>query len=252
MGGELYFNTINTSIQNQYGLFTNPYMNINNVNYTNSINLFNIPFTNPIDAFILNTDKDVAGFNNFSLNYQLFNMYLNNINIQPYMPRIPDRTFYTETNLPTLKNVYNPRLSQTLANIAYKTAFAMDTKGWCAKGVMDALERAGISKNGETRVASAYQAVDKFRQRNDKFQEVKVPKKDLNNLPAGCIIVWDPYTDKNGNYHKHGHIAVTLGKNRFGVQQEASDHLQNLSIKSSQYHVFVPADNKKPNQSGKK
>lgn len=141
-------------------------------------------------------------------------------------------------NKSELKDVYNPDLATKLANIAEKNANEMrydkdKDKYLCSRGVRLSLEKAGIS-NG-FRADSAYQGADLLRQ-NKNFKEVAVEKDDLTKLPAGCVIVWEPYFDQKGDYHRHGHIATTLGDG-----QEASDRVNPIRLRNTDYSVFVPS-----------
>jgi hypothetical protein len=143
-----------------------------------------------------------------------------------------DTNFNTKTNIDTLQKSYNPTLGNKLANIAYKVATGKNTSGMCYRGVKDSLKTAGID-NGSVVGGSAYMAKNYLSQHKN-FKEVSVSREELNKLPAGCVIVWQPYNDKKGKYHKHGHITVTLGDGR-----EASDHVQKL-VMAGNYNVFVP------------
>ncbi|MDD3436379.1 MAG: hypothetical protein PHC64_04410 [Candidatus Gastranaerophilales bacterium] len=102
--------------------------------------------------------------------------------------------------------------------------------GYCARGVRMALTAAGLPSIS---VGSAYKAVGQLRA-NKNFREIKVPRKQLKNLAAGHVIVWDKYP---GN--KHGHICVTLGN---GL--ESSYKIRKLLNLPSRYHVFQPSDYK--------
>lgn len=108
--------------------------------------------------------------------------------------------------------------------------------GSCSKGVRLSLEKAGVSKGFNA--PSAYQGTDQLRE-NENFKEIEVSKDDLKKLPAGCVVVWNPYYDKQGDYHKHGHIAITTGNGK-----ELSDRPRDLIIADT-YAVFVPVDSTK-------
>ncbi|MFA7658100.1 MAG: hypothetical protein WCY19_01560 [Candidatus Gastranaerophilaceae bacterium] len=136
--------------------------------------------------------------------------------------------FNTKTNLPALKNVYNPELANSLANIANQNAARTDTVGKCYKTVKDTLKRANLN-NGEIAGGSAFQA-DGILSKHKNFKEVAVSRGDLKNLPAGCVVVWQASAG-----HPHGHIAVTLGDGK-----EASDHIQNIAVRNADFSVFVP------------
>lgn len=209
---------------------------------------------------LANTPTDSLDYNNilsllkFPLTFETFNSYANTPKCLRWTyGKNKIMNFNTTTNLPALKDVYNPQLANKFADIAYQNALITDTRGWCARGVRIAAENANL---GEIRVASAFQA-DNVLENNKNFKKVDIPRDKLREAPAGCVIVWEPYTDDKGNYHQHGHIAVTLGlipdpKDKTGKKMiigEASDHVQELSIKPSNFTVFVPVENKK---SGKK
>lgn len=141
--------------------------------------------------------------------------------------------YNTKTDIKALNNVYNSELAKRLASIAAHNAKEANTIGWCAKIATNSLCDAGVA-NTQIKCASAYQVAGKLNN-NKNFKQVSVSKEDLKNLPAGCVIVWQPYNDSKGNYHEHGHIAVTLGNGK-----EASDHVQNIANINSLYSVFVP------------
>lgn len=115
-----------------------------------------------------------------------------------------------------------------LAEVARRTASNMNTRGWCAKGVNDALEAAGL---GVQRVPSAYMAADVMA-RSGKFREVSLTPDEIRNLPPGAVIV-SP-SRYNGTGSPHGHISVTLGNG-----MEASDHVRSLIVAQGQ-RVFIP------------
>lgn len=144
--------------------------------------------------------------------------------------------FNTDTNLPSLKQAkYSSEMGEKLANIACKNAERTGTIGRCYHGVKDSLKLAGLN-HGEMTGGSAWQAADSLKNHKN-FNKVGVQRDQLKSLPAGCIIVWDPFTDRKGKYHEHGHIAVTLGNGK-----EASDHVQNLLTSGDKYTVYVPTN----------
>ncbi len=171
--------------------------------------------TNPFASVDTTTQVDV--FDNFLQN--LLNGAYNTTSLN------------TNNKLQELDAVYNPEVSENLAQTAMNVAKAENTTGWCAKGVNDALQEVGLSE-GEIRSASAYQCADKLAN-SANFKEVKVSKSDLKNLPAGCIICWD-----RNDQHQDGHITVTLGN---GL--EASDHICDLIDLGTDFRVFVPVQN---------
>lgn len=212
------------------------------MNYASLFNNFNGNFNSSMPMFPMgnsNFNMPMLPTNNFnffntgSFNMPMFNMpNMFNMFNNKFRTNSYNKDFDTKTDLAALKDVYKPEISGKLASIASQTASNMGSVGWCYRGVKDTFLSAGLTKN---RLAgdSAFEARDILRNHKN-FKEISVDKKDLTKLPAGCVIVWQPYADSKGKWHKDGHIAVTLGKGK-----EASDHEQNLVIGKS-YSVFVP------------
>lgn len=99
-------------------------------------------------------------------------------------------------------------LALRIAEAAERNAQRTNTVGWCYRGVANTLQRFGISLEGR----SAYMAADQLAS-SRRFEEVTGDK-----LKPGDILVHG-----RSQAHKHGHIAVYLGRGR-----EASDHVQQL------------------------
>ncbi len=114
-----------------------------------------------------------------------------------------------------------------LANVARNVASKMNSRGWCARGVMNALEAAGLKV---PRVPSAWMAASKLAA-DPRFKEVKLTDAQIKQLPPGAIIVSGAY---NSPGNPHGHIAVSLGNGK-----EASDHIANIRTNGTQ-RVFIP------------
>ena len=114
-----------------------------------------------------------------------------------------------------------------LANVARGVASRMNSRGWCARGVFNSLQAAGLTI---PRSASAYMAARTLAH-DKRFREVRLTDAQIRKLPPGAIIVSGPY---NSPGNPHGHIAVTLGQGR-----EASDHLGSVSTNGTQ-RVFIP------------
>lgn len=121
---------------------------------------------------------------------------------------------------------FGPRAAR-LAQVAQNVAANMNTRGWCARGVFNALEAAGMAI---PRSPSAYMAAATLA-RDPRFREVRLTDAQIRNLPPGAIVVSGAY---NSPGNPHGHIAVTLGNGR-----EASDHLGSISVNGTQ-RVFIP------------
>lgn len=104
--------------------------------------------------------------------------------------------------------------------------------GSCSKYVRSGLQRAGLY-NGHT--ASAYQ-MGGILAKNKNFQEVSPSSVNINNLPAGCILVYDKGA---ANYNAtHGHIEVTLGDGT-----ACSDGRTYNLRSTNNMRIFVPTEN---------
>lgn len=248
MFDSLFLNSFNSNFlpmgMNSFN-FNNPFMgNFNTpfqfsaMNYNSLFNSsFNSGFNTPMPMFQM-SNFDLFNTGSFNMP-NMFNIFNTKFKTDSYKT-----DFDTKTDLSALKNVYNPKISGKLASIASKTAAKKDTVGLCYGGVKDSLLNAGLTK-GRLAGDSAFEARDILRN-NKNFKEVHVDQGDLTKLPAGCIIVWQPYLGKDKDnkdvWHKDGHIAITLGKIKHKgqiVSGEASDHIQGLLIGKS-YSVFVP------------
>jgi len=222
-----------------------PQLDFNNMGLDSMSSLGNVDFStnsmNPTTQTIpstLNNDmtsgSDFASFSSFANTFNMFNMFMNNPMGFDFSNSF-NQSFNTQNNLDALQSVYNPDLSNKLANIANNVATGTNTVGYCAAGVVDALEEANLTSSGEARAEAAYEIAPKLRNSNN-FKEVSVSREDLSNLPAGCVVVWDA-----SEGHQYGHITVTLGPNENGEPQEASDHVQGLiTDRDAAFSVFVP------------
>lgn len=135
--------------------------------------------------------------------------------------------FNPDPNAPAYTPQGSTEFGRQVAAAGERMASSMNSRGWCAKGVRQALESIGINGIG---AASAYMIADQLA-RHDKFKEVTVTRDQLKSLPAGAIVVWD----KTGN-NPHGHISIALGDGR-----EASDHVQSQATTyGDRFRVFLP------------
>jgi putative chitinase len=117
--------------------------------------------------------------------------------------------------------------AEHLANVARGVASRMNTRGWCARGVFNSLQAAGMAI---PRSPSAYMAANTLA-RDPRFREVQLSDAQIRNLPPGAIVVSGAY---NSPGNPHGHIAVTLGNG-----MEASDHIASIRTHGTQ-RVFIP------------
>lgn len=201
-----------------------------------SDSLFNFGGVNSFQPLGFNMmNSDLASIAAFSNSFNMFNMFMDGNMPTNMANNMFTDSFNTQNNLGALQNVYNPDLGNKLANIANKVANQTNTVGYCAAGVVDALEEANFTKSGEARAGAAYEIAPKLR-KSSNFKEVSVSREDLQNLPAGCVVVWDA-----SEGHQYGHITVTLGKDENGNPKEASDHVQGLiTNRNANFTVFVP------------
>ncbi len=144
--------------------------------------------------------------------------------------------YKTGSKATSLKKSYDASKGKELASIARETATQMTASRrnyndyYCAKGVSKTLEKAGLSKGS---MGNAHQCASAL-ENNKNFKEIKVDRKDLKNLPEGCIIVYNRKEFGKSASDIYGHIAVTLGNG-----QEASDRIGNIKDRSNEYRVFV-------------
>lgn|GEM_PF-5772077 len=102
----------------------------------------------------------------------------------------------------------------------------------CAASVSKVLrETMGIETSGH-----AYQLADQLAQ-SDQLVEIRVPREEIKELPAGAIVCWDKTNTGNRWTDRYGHVAITAGNGK-----EASWKLRDQLILSSEARVFVPRD----------
>lgn len=125
---------------------------------------------------------------------------------------------------------YDSEKGAELASIARDVAGEMPGSGLCATGVKKALVRSGLMPKYVQ--GDAYQ-VSNMLENNDNFKEVELAESNLDELPAGAVVVWDRSSQK-----KYGHVSIALGNG-----QEASDTIGEQKVDGSKYgghRVFVP------------
>ena len=125
----------------------------------------------------------------------------------------------------TLEN-YNSTKGERLAKDAANHAESHSTSH-CAGYVSNALERAGLS-NGLRGDAEQMFGILK---KNSNFKEISVEGIDYNNLPAGCILTYDP--GSQGYDKVHGHVQITTGKG------SAVSDFETYNIRKPD-HIFIP------------
>ncbi len=133
----------------------------------------------------------------------------------------------TTTSLKDVAKIYDKEKG---AKIAKETIEGLSNaqKGYCATAVKTGILNAGL---GEYESGHAKDVPD-ILSRNKNFTEVRVAKRDMDKLPAGCIVCYPP--GDCGYSSTYGHVATTDGKGK-GI------HFQIDNLKSSSNaRVFVP------------
>lgn len=121
---------------------------------------------------------------------------------------------------------YNAENGKKLARIA----LANSPKTWkkeCATYVKNAIKDAGL---GEYETGDAHE-VDNILAKNPNFKQISTENIDVNELPAGCILVYEKGVqgyDKN-----YGHVEITTGDKR-GVSDGITNNLREPSS------IFIP------------
>ncbi len=113
---------------------------------------------------------------------------------------------------------YNAAAGSRLANYAmnHRVGFT----GYCARYVKNAIEATGLGRyeNGH-----AYQMASILR-RNKNFKEISPNSVNVNNFPAGCILVYG--RGVSGYSSQWGHVEITTGDGR-AVSDGVTDNLRN-------------------------
>ncbi len=134
----------------------------------------------------------------------------------------------TTTTLAEIAKIYNPQKGAKLAQSTLK-GLGNAQKGYCARAVKKGMVNAGLMGQYEYGHANE---TPRILSHNKNFKEVAVAGRDLNKLPAGCVICYPP--GDCGYNSEVGHNTTTDG-NGHGI------HFQVDNIKKSDnVRVFVP------------
>ena len=101
---------------------------------------------------------------------------------------------------------YNAESGEKLAKIALRNSKGFS--GYCATYVKRAIEKAGL---GAYQQGDAYQMTSILRG-NENFKEISPSSVNVEDLPAGCVIVYNK--GSQGYSAKYGHTEITTGDNR--------------------------------------
>ena len=226
------FNLNNFGKGAEFKPFSNPFLSGSNstINFSNPFQI-----TNPSPCSSNDGLLTMPLFESFADNKIPMDLQCEFVQIKPpaKADANADAKAKINTTLPTLQAAYNQDKGKALAYIAFKHAIKKNTKHQCLQGVRESLTKAGLVKGSMG--ISAYRAAD-ILAKNNKFKEVSVERKDLKNLPAGCIIVWHKNNGGSESADKNGHIGITVGDGR-----EVSDHVaDSIYMFNSKHRVFVP------------
>ncbi len=136
---------------------------------------------------------------------------------------------------------YNKKLANAILKAA-KSYVGGNTKstGYCARGVREALEEAFGVGNYGLFSGDAYEWADYFNSEKDTWANITGDYKsasDLQNLPAGAIVVWSKY---NGG--QYGHICIADGKGGEYSDFYRSKIITSFADKGGTYQVFIPKE----------
>ena len=208
-----------------YGSSSNPFSSGMNYNY-------NLSYVNPF------------GYNNFFVNPMPYiptpNFSYKFYDITPvptYTPQIPLFSYNgvssstsvcalnTKDNASWRSLGYNSSAGARLSNYALNNSVGFT--GYCAKYVKNAIAATGLGSyvNGD-----AWEMTSILR-RNRNFREISPRGIDVNNLPAGCIVIYDRNTNGFGQY---GHVEIATGDGR-GVSDGITRRL-----KRNPSAIFIP------------
>jgi len=211
-----------------FGFGMNPGFSAFNSSNFNSFNNYN--FSNYNNISIINPFKNAGSSitSQFNSNYN-FSTASKNSYAKIGKLNTSLKSYNTKSNLPQLAEInYNSQKANKLASTADKNALG-GSIGYCAKYVKNAISKSGL---GSYEYGHAYAVADTLG-RNNNFKEINISGRDLKNLPAGCVIVYNK--GDAGYSSSYGHVEITLGSGK-----AASDFV-NGNIKSSdKARVFVP------------
>ena len=134
----------------------------------------------------------------------------------------------TTTSIAEVQKIYNSSKGKKLAEETID-GLKSAQNGYCARAVKNGISQAGLG---------AYMAGDAddmpdILSNNRNFKEVKVEARDLDKLPAGCVLCYAP--GDAGYSRRYGHTETTDGNGR------AISFFVNNNIKESdKVRVFVP------------
>lgn len=132
--------------------------------------------------------------------------------------------FSDESNQNFLRD-YNAQKGKKLATIALDNSIGWS--GYCAKYVKTAIKDSGL---GSYTSGHAYQMTD-ILESNSNFKQISSTNVNVDDLPAGCVLVYDK--GAQGYSINYGHVEITTGDGR-GVSDGITNNLRKPSA------IFIP------------
>lgn len=241
-----FFNFLNTNSINypsfgfNFSNWTLPSFNWNTPSWSNfSLNYSqnnNFTWNNNLDNTIGDTFT-YTGINypqyNFNRNYDFTTNQYPTVTL-PTFAQSPSLTFSSKTykndlfteksNADFIKD-YNASKGKKLAKTALNNSVGWS--GYCAKYVKTAIEDVGL---GQYESGHAYQMTD-ILEDNPNFKKVSTQNIKVDDLPTGCVLVYDKGVQ--GYSKDYGHVEITTGDGR-GVSDGITHNLRKPSA------VFIP------------
>ena len=187
---------------------------------------FNFDFSKifPTDIWSNNTNNN----SNWNLNWNNTSIWNNNSSYK-FSTAFPSGDSFTLTNKNkkgfSVSN-YDASAGETLAKTALKNSKGFS--GYCATYVKKAIEKSGL---GAYEQGDAYE-MPKILRKNKKFKEISPSEVNVEDLPAGCILVYNKGVQ--GYSPKYGHTEITTGDGR-----AVSDGITN-NLHKTPSSIFVP------------
>ena len=123
---------------------------------------------------------------------------------------------------------YNSQKGQALANAVLAGIPSYRPKPLCAKYVKSAIANTGLGIYKAGHAYNMFEILDN----NTNFKEISPDEIDVEDLPAGCVLVYDKGVE--GYSEEYGHTEITLGDGR-----AASDFIQEVYKKPSAIYMPV-------------
>lgn len=223
------------------------YIPFYNFGYSNYFNPFNFADSNSLVPYMgsLNIDtsfgRNIFNYSNPYYDYNHFNYHtdinansstgnlssdLLSITGKKNKKKTKSKTKTKTKKISTWEKIgYNAKKGVELAKNALKNAVGFT--GYCAKYVKNAICKSNL---GEYEYGNACDMASILR-RNKNFKEIDANSVDVNNLPAGCVLV---YAKGAAGYSgKYGHTEITDGNGR-GISDGITNNLRKPTA------IFMP------------